>query len=527
MVQLRRSARVRRRSEQSNASNTSDVDPTEDRKEMIKNLQPLVEEIKEEEDTTTSSRDVIEIKEDVTSPGDDVITVEDDVIEQTDEVIEIKEENVEVISSDDDDDVDDAFMDAVMNDQPTTESQVDLKKLKLKFVAGETSSQQETPADADVETSKAVEELVSEVAEKTPVDEESDVQPQTQPEQSLEQSSVDNTEADAVVETTSVDDKEGEVEDESNAIDDAEAIAEESDDAETIAEENNENAEESDDESSEGDEESSGEEESDESSDDDDDDESAESEDEVVESDDDMDVIADDILGKLGIPTATTNVNTDGEDGTKACSFGEGIVKVKDAEEKRALSTAIKSDLNLEDTYITVDESNCGQRKILDLYSSLTNDKNSIFKHSVIQADFATKESVPQEKTKKQQQKERRKERKQTMGKKWYHMRAPEMTDDIKRDLEVLQMRNVLDPKRFYKHNDRKTLPKYFQMGTIMENSADYYSSRLTKKQRKQTLVDELLADAEFKNFQKRKYNEIQAKQRATGHFRKKKRKKV
>ena len=41
-------------------------------------------------------------------------------------------------------------------------------------------------------------------------------------------------------------------------------------------------------------------------------------------------------------------------------------------------STAIKSDLNLEDTYITVDESNCGQRKILDLYSSLTNDKNSV-----------------------------------------------------------------------------------------------------------------------------------------------------
>lgn len=38
-----------------------------------------------------------------------------------------------------------------------------------------------------------------------------------------------------------------------------------------------------------------------------------------------------------------------------------------------------------------------------------------------------------------------------------------------------------------------------------MDSSADYYSSRLTKKQRKQTLVDELLADAEFKNFQKRK----------------------
>jgi len=521
MVQLRRSARVRRRSEQSNASNTSDVDPTEDRKEMIKNLQPLVEEIKEEEETASSSRDVIEIKEDdVTSQGDDVITVENDVIEQTDNVIEVKEESVEVISSDDDD-VDDAFMDAVMDESITSASQVDLKKLKLKFVAGETSSQQETdPAADDVETSKAVEELVSEVAEKTPVDEEeSDELEQTQEEPILGRCSVDNPEADAVVETASVDDKE--VEDESNVIHDAEAVAEENE---------SDAAEESGgDEESEADEESSGEDESDESSDDDD--ESAESEEEEVESDDDdvdMDVIADDILGKLGIPSATTNANTDDDEGgKKACSFGEGIVKVKDTEEKRALSTAIKSDLNLEDTYITVDESNCGQRKILDLYSSLTNDKNSIFKHSVIQADFATKESVPQEKTKKQQQKERRKERKQTMGKKWYHMRAPEMTDDIKRDLEVLQMRNVLDPKRFYKHNDRKTLPKYFQMGTIMENSADYYSSRLTKKQRKQTLVDELLADAEFKNFQKRKYNEIQAKQRATGHFRKKKRKKV
>lgn len=45
-------------------------------------------------------------------------------------------------------------------------------------------------------------------------------------------------------------------------------------------------------------------------------------------------------------------------------------------------------------------------------------------------------------------------------------MRPPEMTDEVKRDLEVLQMRNVLDPKRFYKHNDRKTLPKYFQVWT-------------------------------------------------------------
>ena len=36
-------------------------------------------------------------------------------------------------------------------------------------------------------------------------------------------------------------------------------------------------------------------------------------------------------------------------------------------------------------------------------------------------------------------------------------------------------------------------------MGTIVETSADFYSSRIPKKQRKKTLVDELLEDADFR----------------------------
>jgi hypothetical protein len=55
-------------------------------------------------------------------------------------------------------------------------------------------------------------------------------------------------------------------------------------------------------------------------------------------------------------------------------------------------------------------------------------------------------------------------EREKTKGDAWYGLPAPEMTDEIKRDLEVLQMRGALDPKRFYKKNDTKELPKYFQV---------------------------------------------------------------
>lgn len=56
------------------------------------------------------------------------------------------------------------------------------------------------------------------------------------------------------------------------------------------------------------------------------------------------------------------------------------------------------------------------------------------------------------------------KEREKTKGKKWYGLPATEVTNEIKNDLEVLRMRSALDPKRFYKKNDLKVLPKYFQV---------------------------------------------------------------
>jgi len=46
-------------------------------------------------------------------------------------------------------------------------------------------------------------------------------------------------------------------------------------------------------------------------------------------------------------------------------------------------------------------------------------------------------------------------------------MPATELTDELKNDLEVLQMRSVLDPKHFYKKNDLKVLPKYFQVHPV------------------------------------------------------------
>jgi len=77
-------------------------------------------------------------------------------------------------------------------------------------------------------------------------------------------------------------------------------------------------------------------------------------------------------------------------------------------------------------------------------------------------------------------------------------MTAPEMTDERKNDLEALRLRGALDPKRFYKRNNLPIKPKYFQVGRVVENKQDFYSSRLTKKQRKATIAEELMS--EFNN---------------------------
>lgn len=99
-------------------------------------------------------------------------------------------------------------------------------------------------------------------------------------------------------------------------------------------------------------------------------------------------------------------------------------------------------------------------------------------------------------------------------GEKWFNMPKPEMTSSTKRDLQLLQMRNVLDPKRHYK-KDKGPLPVYFQTGTIVEGNTEFYSARLSRKERKKTVAEEILADASSKAYFKRKYAEIQKGKRS------------
>lgn len=110
-----------------------------------------------------------------------------------------------------------------------------------------------------------------------------------------------------------------------------------------------------------------------------------------------------------------------------------------------------------------------------------------------------------------------KKQIKDTTGKNWFDMPAPTMTPELKKDLQLLKLRTVMDPKRHYKKGDSKSLPKYFQVGTVVESASEFFTGRLTKKERKATLADELLVDHSLGNYRKRKVREIEEQRQPGG----------
>lgn len=102
-------------------------------------------------------------------------------------------------------------------------------------------------------------------------------------------------------------------------------------------------------------------------------------------------------------------------------------------------------------------------------------------------------------------------EKKATAGKDWFNMPRTELTPELRRDLQLLKMRNVLDPKKFFKKMDSKAdVPAFSQVGTIIEGPTEHFSARINNRDRKKTFVEEVLAhEAETGRF-KKKYNDIQ-----------------
>jgi len=123
--------------------------------------------------------------------------------------------------------------------------------------------------------------------------------------------------------------------------------------------------------------------------------------------------------------------------------------------------------------------------------------------------------------------KEKKELRSKTAGPGWFDLPAPSEADlpRLYREVEALRLRNQLDPKRFYKKDEGegkgiKGLPKYFAIGTILPSSTPFGTAsgdNLTRANRKRTLVDELVDDAEAKRYAKKKFDDLQSVRGAKG----------
>ncbi|KAI0014034.1 Fcf2-domain-containing protein [Xylariaceae sp. FL0662B] len=109
-------------------------------------------------------------------------------------------------------------------------------------------------------------------------------------------------------------------------------------------------------------------------------------------------------------------------------------------------------------------------------------------------------------------------------GPSWYNLPRTDLTPQLKRDLQILKMRDVLDSKRFYrKDNSRAAVPTFSSVGTIVEGPTDFYNTRMTKKERKRTLLEEVLETEDSTRKLKSKYGQIQEVKKSgkKGHYKK------
>ena len=103
-----------------------------------------------------------------------------------------------------------------------------------------------------------------------------------------------------------------------------------------------------------------------------------------------------------------------------------------------------------------------------------------------------------------------------TAGAHWFHLPRTVQDSRVAKELKLIKMRSALDPKRHFKNNAiRGGFPVYSQSGTIVEGTAEFFSGRKTRRDRKNTMMDEALASERATHQLKRKYGDVQERKKS------------
>ncbi|KDO23362.1 hypothetical protein SPRG_11454 [Saprolegnia parasitica CBS 223.65] len=177
--------------------------------------------------------------------------------------------------------------------------------------------------------------------------------------------------------------------------------------------------------------------------------------------------------------------------------------------------STLESGVSYDNLYMKFNGRKCARGAELVPERKLTEEVSQLHKQAAYKAKMDAANSGAHEKKVSQ-------DRIQTSHK-WFNMTSNEMTAEAKRDMQLIKLRNYLDPKRFYKSSDHKkgNLPKVFQVGTVIEGAAEYKSNRLSRKERQQTFTEEIMHDQAIRSYTKRKFKDIQAARANTSKHKK------
>lgn len=100
------------------------------------------------------------------------------------------------------------------------------------------------------------------------------------------------------------------------------------------------------------------------------------------------------------------------------------------------------------------------------------------------------------------------------VAREWHSMPVLQMTAEMERDIRVIENRQHIDPKRFYKASGtgrkKGELPTKVQFGTVIEGPHEFYSSRINKRDRRSTFTEEVMADKRIMDYTKTRVRKIQ-----------------
>ena len=99
--------------------------------------------------------------------------------------------------------------------------------------------------------------------------------------------------------------------------------------------------------------------------------------------------------------------------------------------------------------------------------------------------------------------------RRRDAGPGWHHIPERELTPDQRRELKLLKLRGAMDPKQHYRAADSSKLPTRFHVGTVIEGPAEYYSGRLSRRERRPNFTQQVLGDDAVRAYAKRKFRSI------------------